>query len=140
MEQREQEWFENRIKQLEERLAAVRTPGQFIARLEEGASSTEVAAEDAVALYIAAKGEIDAWQKVCDAARDRLTEIISETGETKFATRAGSVNVTSPGVSISYDVKALDALVASSPSLAQMLLPHRSERERPGYLRVTGAK
>ena len=44
--------------------------------------------------------------------------------------------VPAPGVTISYDAKALDALCASDDQLKRLLWPHRSEKERPGSLTI----
>lgn len=100
-------------------------------------TSTEQAVESAIAVYLAAKSEIDEYNAVATEAKERLAEIMAETGETKFATRAGRVMVTAPSVSVSYDRVALDALCASDPALAAKLEPHRKETERAGTMRVS---
>lgn len=105
--------------------------------LDMPVATTEQAVENAIAVYLAAGGQMDAYKEVQAAAKERLGEIMAETGQTKFATQAGRVAVTAPSVSVSYDRKALDALCASDPALAAKLAPHRKEAERPGTMRVS---
>src|SRR5688572_13980368 len=102
---------------------------ELTAALESATPTTEMAAENAIAVYLAAKSQMNAYQAVADAAKARLTEIIEETGQVKWMTKAGAANVTAPSVSTSYDAKALDALSASDDSLARLLAPHRKQSE-----------
>lgn len=95
------------------------------ASLEHPMSSTEAAVENAVAVYQAAKVLVDEAKKLQDAAKARLAEIVV---------------VTAPSVSVRWDSKALDALMASSDENARLLSPFRTESERAGTLRITAAK
>lgn len=116
------------------------TPQTLTDALHDDMPNTEAAMENAVAVYHAAKAGMDEYQTVADAAKGLMSEIIAETGVTKWATRAGGAQVTAPSVTITYDAKALDALCASSPELAAVLSPHRRVSERAGSLRVTSVK
>lgn len=104
------------------------------------ATSTEDAAERAIAAYKDAKARADSaarfWLDVADLAKERMTEIITETGVMSWKTATGSAYVPAAGVTVSYDAKALDALCASSAELAAILRPHRLEKERAGSLTI----
>ena len=104
------------------------------------AGSTEDAAERAIAAYKNAKNQADSaakpWLEVADAAKARMTEIISETGQMSWKMAAGSAYIPAAGVTVTYDAKALDALCASSAELAAILRPHRMEKERAGSLTI----
>ena len=102
--------------------------------------SPEASVESAIAVYQAAMAAVDAFGEVKDEARRLITDVMAETGVTRYATRAGSASVTAPGVSVSYDSKALDALVMSNDVIRRLLEPHRKVTERAGTLRITGAK
>ena len=115
------------------------TPTNLIAYLN-AAESTEQAAEHAIAAYKDAKAQADAaakpWLDVAAAAKERMTEIITETGQMSWKTATGSAYIPAAGVTVTYDAKALDALCASSPELDAILRPHRLEKERPGSLTI----
>ena len=104
------------------------------------AASTEDAAERAIGAYKAAKGQADAaarpWLDIADMAKERMTEIITETGRMAWKMPTGSAYVPAAGVTVTYDAKALDALCASSAELAAILRPHRTEKERAGSLTI----
>ena len=116
------------------------TPARLYEVLAAPVESTEQAADVAIGVYKEAKAQADAysklWLDVAAAAKDRLTEIITETGQMSWKTAAGSAYVPAAGVTASYDAKALDALCASSPELAAILRPHRIEKERAGSLTI----
>ena len=101
------------------------------------------AVDDAIATVVAAKAAAaDAAAPFAEAeakARGIIAEAIAATGRDKWDCPSGRAYVPAPGVTVSYDAKALDALCKSSPELAAMLSPHRAERERPGSLTVKGA-
>ena len=59
-----------------------------------------------------------------------------ETGVTSWKTKAGSAIVPAPGMTVSYDAKALDALCASDDAIKRLLWPHRAEKERAGSLTI----
>ena len=115
------------------------TTADLIAHLN-AAASTEEAVERAIAVYKDAKNQADGaaqpWLDVAALAKERMTEIITETGQMSWKTATGSAYVPAAGVTVSYDAKALDALCASSPELAAILRPHRLEKERPGSLTI----
>jgi hypothetical protein len=108
--------------------------------LEMDNTSTEQATDAAIAVYKQAKAEAKTaaapWDALADEAKAVLTDIMVETGVTSFKTAAGMAYVPAPGVTISYDAKALDALCASSDEIKRLLWTHRQERERPGSLTV----
>lgn len=98
-----------------------------------GAIATVVAAKAAAAEAAAPFAEAEA------EARGIIAEAIAATGRDKWDCPSGRAYVPAPGVTVSYDAKALDAICKSSPELAAILAPHRTERERPGSLTVKGA-
>ena len=98
------------------------------------------AVESAIMVYMACKAEIDAYTAVMDAAKKLIGNVMAETGETSYATKAGKATVTAPSVSVTYDTKALDALAASNDDYSRLLSPHRKVSERAGTMRVVGAK
>lgn len=100
----------------------------------------ELSAETAIAVYLAAKGEIDAYNVICDSAKKLIGDVMAETAQTAYSTKAGKVAITAPSTSVSYDAKALDALAASSDEIARLLAPHRKVSERAGTMRITAAK
>lgn len=108
--------------------------------LEMPCESTEKAAERAILVYKDAKAVaadvVKPYEDVMTAAKAVLTDIITETGVMTWKTANGNAYVPAPGVSVAYDVKALDALCASSPELKAILWPHRSEKERAGSLTI----
>lgn len=105
---------------------------------QTGTPDTSV--ESAITVYQVAAGMVDAYTEVKDQAKALIGQVMEETGVTSYATRAGKVAMTAPGLSVSYDAKALDALALSDPRLATILGPHRREAQRAGTMRITGAK
>lgn len=107
---------------------------------DEPVASTEEAMQQAVRIYKDAKAAgADAlvpYEMVMSAAKERINEIIAETGCLSWKTVHGLAYIPAPGVTVSYDAKALDALCASSPEIAALLRPHRTEKERPGSLTI----
>lgn len=104
------------------------------------AGAPDQSVESAVAVYLAAKGMMDAYGAVADAAKKLISDVMAETAQTAYTTRAGKVSITAPSQFVSYDAKALDALAASSDELARMLQPHRKVSERAGTMRIVAAK
>lgn len=100
----------------------------------------EQCVESAIAVYLAAKGEIDDFDNIADCAKKLISDVMTETAQTAYSTKAGKVAITAPSTSVSYDAKALDALAASSDELARLLQPHRKQTERAGTMRITAAK
>ncbi len=104
----------------------------------QGAPETSV--ESAVTVYQVAAGMVDAYNQVKEAAKLLIADMMTETEVTSYATRAGKVAMTAPGLSVSYDAKALDALRLSNPRYAALLEPFRKETQRAGTMRITGTK
>ena len=100
----------------------------------------EVCVESAVMAYQSAQTAIDRYELVKTAAKKLIGEVMEEVGRTKFVTRAGTAQVTSPSTTISYDGKALDVLCTADADLALKLFPYRKEVQRAGSLRIAGAK
>lgn len=100
----------------------------------------ELCVESAIAVYLGAKGEMDAYSAIADAAKKLIGDVMTETAQTAYTTKAGKVSITAPAQSVSYDAKALDALAASSDELARLLAPHRKVSERAGTMRIIAAK
>ena len=96
--------------------------------------------ESAVTVYQAAAAAIDTYTAVQQAAKKLIGEVMEETGQTKYVTRAGTAQVTSPSTTISYDGKALDVLCTADADLALKMFPYRKEVQRAGSLRIAGAK
>lgn len=111
-----------------------------LAQAANGDWGTEGAAKAAIDIYKAARSGEDAaaapWRELQKAAKDMLTEVIVETGRTKWESDLGTAYIPAPGVTVRYDPKALDALCASDPELAAILAPHRKESERAGSLTI----
>jgi len=112
----------------------------LLSQLKITAASTEEAVEDAIQIYRIAKSVAEEAKAVQDAAKAKLAEIIEETGQTTWATEAGKAIVTAPGMSVSWDTKGIDALMAEDGLMRAKLAPFRTEKERPGSLRITAAK
>lgn len=103
---------------------------------ESDVNALVLAIIDAKALAAAASGP---WEAVQDVARAKLSEVMLVTGRSDWKVPAGRAYVPAAGVSVSYDAKALDALCASSPEIASILVPHRRETMRAGSLTIKGA-
>lgn len=99
-----------------------------------------MAVESAIAIYQQASSAADEYAAVKDAARQMIADVMAETGQTAYTTKAGKASMTAPGVSVSYDAKAIDILLRDDPDLAMRLTPYRKEVERAGSLRIVAAK
>lgn len=100
----------------------------------------EQSVESAIMIYLAAQAEIERFVKLQAEAKALITDVMTETGKTRYATKCGTVAISSSGQSVSYDAKALDVLCNTMPNLAEVLEMHRKVTERPGTMRITGAK
>ena len=100
----------------------------------------EVCVESAVAVYLAASTEIDRFEVVQNEAKRLIGDIMTETGNTRYSTRAGVAAVTSPSTVVSYDAKALDILCKADADLALKLFSYRRETQRAGTLRISPGK
>lgn len=107
-------------------------------RAQEG--TPEQSVESAVMIFLAAKAGAEKFESIQAQAKKLIGDVMAETGQTTYRTKAGSVSVSSAGQSVSYDHKALDALCQSMPDLAAVLAPHRKVTERAGSLRVVAGK
>ena len=117
------------------------TTTELMAALDAAQTGTpDMSVESAIACYLAAKAEMDAFSAVADAAKKLIGDVMTETGRTAYTTAAGKASITAPSVSASYDAKALDALAASDDGIARLLSPHRKVSERAGTLRIVAGK
>ncbi len=108
----------------------------WLIRARTDAASTEDALESAIAIYQAAASHIDAAQTIQADAKQLVTEIMVETGETNITTKAGKAYVTAPSKIVSYDAKGIDKLAANDDDLAAVLEPFRRVTERAGVLTI----
>lgn len=117
------------------------TTAELFTALDTANTGTpEASVETAITVYLAAKSEIDAYDVIAGAAKKLISDVMTETAQTAYSTKAGKVAITAPSVSVTYDAKALDALAASSDDYARLLAPHRKVSERAGTMRITAAK
>jgi len=112
------------------------TAQELLAKLAS-TTSTDVAVDVAIGVYIEAGSAADAYKDVQAEAKRLLGEIMLETGQTQLAASCGTAKITDPSVRVSYDTKALDALRASSDEYARLLGPHRKETVVDGSMRIT---
>jgi hypothetical protein len=112
------------------------TPLELLADLERPLASTEEAVENAIAVYKAAKGFGEAYDRVQAAAKALLNEVMAETGQLSWKTPAGSANVTAAGTSVRYDSKAIETLCLADPALGERLAPFRTVVATGGVLVV----
>lgn len=99
-----------------------------------------MAVESAIAIYQQASSAADEFSAVKDAAKKLIVDVMTATGQTAYSTKAGKASMTAPGVSVTYDAKAIDILLRDDPDLAMRLTPYRKETERVGSLRIVAAK
>lgn len=116
------------------------TPDELTTKLHDTHGDPKNAVETFVTVYQAAAAAIDTYTAVQQEAKRMIGEVMEETGQTKYVTRAGTAQVTSPSTTISYDGKALDVLCTADADLALKLFPYRKEVQRAGSLRIAGAK
>jgi hypothetical protein len=117
------------------------TPEELEAALFSAQSGQpEACIESAVAVYLAAATEIDRYEALQNEAKRLIGDVMTETGNTRYSTRAGVAAVTSPSTVASYDSKALDVLLRADADLALKLFPYRRETQRAGTLRISPVK
>ena len=80
----------------------------------------EQAVERLIGIYQHVKSLQSALDEVGTEAKERLSEIIAETGQTDWRTASGSCSVTRPGINVRYDRKGLDQLAANDPTIASI--------------------
>ena len=116
------------------------TPDELTTRLHGTHGDPTAAVETFVTVHQEAAAAIDAYNAVQQEAKRMISEVMEETGQTKYSTRAGSVTVTAPSTTVSYDGRAIDILCRADADLALKLYPHRKEVQRAGTLRITAAR
>ena len=79
------------------------------------------AMERLVGIYRHAKSLQSALDEIGKEAKDRISDIMAETGQTDWNTQSGRCYVTRPSVRVTYDRKALDQLLANDPEIAEIL-------------------
>ena len=109
---------------------------ELLAWLNGWHADTEGALATAAAVYQDAANRIEQLQAVQAQAKQLITDIFVETGATDARTPTAQVYVSRPGVTVSYDVKALDALAAADAEVAELLAPFRRQTERAGTLTI----
>ena len=100
------------------------------------AEDSEAALTNLIDAYRNIGGEIKLLGWSQDTAKQIITDIMLASGAVKVNTPAGSAAFTPASVRVSYDSKALDALVASDQSLARILGPHRKATMVAGGLTI----
>ena len=117
------------------------TTTELMAAINAAQTGTpDMSVESAIAVYLAAKAQMDAYSAVADIAKKLIGDVMTETAQTAYTTAAGKASITAPSASVSYDAKALDALAASDDGIARLLQPHRKVSERAGTMRIAAAK
>lgn len=116
------------------------TPDELTTVLHSTHGNPNSAVETFVTVHLAAAAAIDAYTAVQQEAKKLIAEVMEETGQTKYATRAGTAQVTAPSTTISYDGRALDILCTADADLALKLFPYRKETQRAGTLRIAATK
>jgi hypothetical protein len=96
----------------------------------------ETALTNAITVYREMGARVKTIEATQARAKQIVTEIMQETGQVKAITPAGTAQFTSDSVRVSYDTKAIDALVASDDGLARLLTPHRKETAVKGSLTI----
>ena len=102
--------------------------------------SPATAVESAIAIYQNASAFMDGYGIIKDAAKALISDVMAQTGQTKYATQAGTAAVSAPSQTVSYDAKAIDILLRDDADLALRLSPYRKVTERAGTLRITAGK
>ncbi len=93
-----------------------------------------ICVQNALAVYQAAASAIDRYERVKEAARQVISDVIVETGTLKWTTAAGSASVAKPGTTVTYDAKGLDSLMEKDPAAWAVLSSFRREKPRDGSL------
>jgi hypothetical protein len=97
---------------------------------------SETALVNAITVYRELSARVKTIEAQQARAKETITEIMHETGQVKAITPAGTAAFTSDSVRVSYDTKALDALIASDDGLSRLLTPHRKETAVKGSLTI----
>lgn len=102
--------------------------------------NTEQAVERLIGIYEHAKSLQSALDEIGKGAKNKLSEIMAETGQMDWKTQSGRCYVTKPSIAVRYDRKGLDKLAAHEPDMTHILAPYRTESERPGVLTIRAAR
>lgn len=98
---------------------------KILAAIAAGNTNTELALDNAIAVYRHMGAEIETIEALRTRAKAVVTEIMQETGQLKAVMPSGTALFTEAGVRTTWDNKALNALCASNDELERILSPHR---------------
>ena len=97
--------------------------------------------EAMLAEYRYKKGDVKVLEQEMKELKDKIVAIMEENGLDSFEGEAGVVSFTNGSQTVSYDWKALDAIIQSfSGEIRNMLLPHRKVSNRAGSWRISDPK
>jgi len=86
--------------------------------------------------YRKLKAKSDALDREMKEIKVKIEPLVEAVEGRKWMDRDGYARIVQRNPSVFYDVKALDALIASVPEAKVMLAPHRRERPGARYLQV----
>jgi len=89
-----------------------------------------------VAVYRKLKAQSDALKLKMDAIKAEIEPLVEATDGQKWTDLDGWARIVTRKPSVSYNNKALEALYASVPEVAQVIAPHRKEKPGSSYLQV----
>lgn len=110
--------------------------------VEEGAAVAQAAAVPLqkaaadIARYKELRGRIEDLEAQAASVRAEIAAALGDAGLDSLQCSAGRAYFTKAAVSVSYDAKALDALLASDDAFARLLRPHRKETQRSPLLTI----
>lgn len=102
----------------------------------EARTDADAALTNMIDAYRSIAAHVKELEALQAKAKQFVTEIMQETGQTKAITPAGTAQFTAASERVSWDGKALDALCASSPAIATILTPHRKVTQVAGGLTI----
>ena len=105
-------------------------------RMYRDRDDAERTMDAAIGIYKQCASYIEAIHDLQAECKQTISDILVEWAEISAETPSGKCYVTAPGVSVSYDRKALDDLCERDEEWARRLLPFRKESERPGSLTI----
>lgn len=108
----------------------------LLAKLETEFDDPADDVANAMAVYRDISALITRAEAIKAKAKSIVEQAIILTGQDKWETDFGRCYITKPGVSVRWDSKSLDALIASDDDLYRKLSPFRAETERPGTLTI----
>ncbi len=89
-----------------------------------------------VAHYRKLKAQLDAIKVKMDALKAEIEPLVEATDGQKWTDGEGWARIVKRKPSVSYNNRALEALYASVPEVAQVIAPHRKEKPGSSYLQV----